>query len=50
MDALPSYDFIFEKLQKQKDKYYFTATGYLSKKKPQHKILEESIFHRMAFL
>jgi len=38
--SLPSYDLIYEQLQKQKDKVLYTATGYLSKKKPPHKILE----------
>jgi len=47
--SLPSYDFIFEQLQKQKDKVLFTATGYLSKKKPQHKILEGVNFSSDGF-
>lgn len=38
--SLPSYDIIYEMLQKQKKKVLHTATGYLSKKKPKHEMLE----------
>jgi amidophosphoribosyltransferase len=38
--SLPSYDLIYELLQKQKNKVLNTAIGYLSKKKPKHEMLK----------
>ncbi len=47
--ALPSFNPIDEKIQKQKKDIMNTATGYLSKKKPQHKRLNRINFAADGF-
>ena len=48
--SLPSYDLIYELLQKQKNKVLNTAIGYLSKKNRSTKCSRESILLQMVFL
>ena len=47
--SLPSFNPIDEKIQKQKKDILNTATGYLSKKKPQHKRLDRINFAADGF-